>query len=173
MLFILFILYIFYLTTAGWRPCYVVEINSLTVIMLVSVTTARTNQHSKTREEMLNNFFTFSSASGNNTYLFIFLKIESSQRPWLTLTVGNLFFFIKLVFLSSIIICQVSELLCVYHWVHSPPAPCAACRPCGKPQGWCGCTEPREEGQTCWSLCCRYLYCPRKPAAHEHRKLDE
>lgn len=67
--------------------------------------------------------------------------------------------------------CVLHVFLCVYRWAHSPPAPCAACRPCGKPQGWFGCTGRRWEGQRGSSLCCRYLCCPWKPAAQRHGEV--
>lgn len=63
-----------------------------------------------------------------------------------------------------------THVLCIYRWAHSPPAPYAACTPCDKPRGWCGCTGPRWEGQKGWSSCCRYLCSPQRPATQKHGK---
>lgn len=51
----------------------------------------------------------------------------------------------------------------IYHLVHSPPVPCAACTLCGKPPGWSECTEPQWKAQRGWSLCCRYLCYQQRP----------
>lgn len=130
--------------TFSIRPFYVVSINTLTVIMLVSTATARRNKHGETEAE----------SSG-----------ESSRRLKLH---------IRCILQPALLSAELDVLhvfLCVYRWVHSPPAPCAACRPCGKPQGWFGCTGRRWEGQRGSSLCCRYLCCPWKPAAQRHGEV--
>lgn len=130
--------------TFSIRPFYVVSINTLTVIMLVSTATARRNKHGETEAE----------SSG-----------ESSRRLQLH---------IRCILQPALLSAELDVLhvfLCVYRWAHSPPAPCAACRPCGKPQGWFGCTGRRWEGQRGSSLCCRYLCCPWKPAAQRHGEV--
>ena len=124
--------------------CYVVSINTLTVIALVSTATVRRNKQ------------------WNRGRVF---RVEFTEA---ITAISDLFF------AASVIICwswRAARFLCVYRWVHSPPAPCAACRPCGKSPGWSGCTGRRWEGQRGSSLCCRYLCCPWKPAAQRHDEV--